>query len=374
MSAIQETILRSVMHQPFITKMAFIGAIAMLLMMTACADKPKDPDPQPEKFIIKAADLSFLPEIEDAGVLFYNRNGEAEDMLRTLKNAGMNTVRIRLWKDPDTRHSGLSEVKSFSERARAMGLKVWLTVHYSDTWADPGNQQMPASWAGQGYYTLRDSVYAYTKMIVNTIKPDYIQIGNEINNGMLWPQGNLRYLPNFRGLIESGVKGVRDNSQTCRIILHYAGYEGAVTFFDQLAELDFDIIGLSYYPMWHGKQPGLLETALDTLGKRFGKEVMIAETAYPFTLGWNDWTNNVVGLEEQLVDGYPATPAGQKAFLQEIRRIATSNEKSAGFAYWGGEWVAFKGTQATDGSSYENQAFYDFNFKALPVIDAYRDH
>ncbi|MBK9356408.1 MAG: glycosyl hydrolase 53 family protein [Bacteroidales bacterium] len=360
--------------QSFIKKLAFFSGFAILLTLAACGDKPDGPDPVPEKFIIKAADLSFLPEIEDAGVAFYNRGGQAEGMLKTLKDAGMNTVRIRLWKNPVTPHSGFTEVKAFSEKVRAMGLKVWITVHYSDTWADPGSQIIPAAWASLGYYAVKDSLYAYTSMIVNELNPDYIQIGNEINNGMMWPLGNLGFLSNLRGLLDSGAKAVRDNSSTCKIIIHYAGFEEAEDFYSQIAGVDFDVIGLSYYPMWHGKNLGLLETTLDSLGKKFDKQVLIAETAYPFTLGWNDWTNNVVGLEEHLVDGYPATPAGQKSFLQEIKRISTSAEKSIGFAYWGGEWVAYKGTQATNGSSYENQAFYDFENKALPVIDTYGDY
>ncbi|MFH1121511.1 MAG: glycosyl hydrolase 53 family protein [Bacteroidota bacterium] len=360
--------------QPYIEKLAFFSGIALLMLTAACDEKPESPDPLPEKFIIKAADLSFLPEIEDAGVVFYNRGGQAEGMLKTLKDAGMNTVRIRLWKNPATPRSGFAEVKAFAAKVRSTGLKVWLTVHYSDTWADPGSQSIPAAWANLGYYSVKDSLYAYTAMIVNEINPDYIQIGNEINNGMLWPQGNLTYLPNLKGFLESGAKAVRDNSSTCKIIIHYAGFAEAAVFYSQIAGVDFDIIGLSYYPMWHGKNLGMLETTLDSLSQKFDKEVLIAETAYPFTLGWNDWTNNVVGLEEQLVDGYPATPAGQKAFLQEIRRISAVTEKSIGFAYWGGEWVAYKGIQATDGSSYENQAFYDFDLMALPVIDAFGDY
>jgi len=360
--------------QSFIKKLAFFSGFAVLLTLVACGDKPDGPDPVPVKFIIKAADLSFLPEIENAGVVFYNRGGQAEEMLKTLKDAGMNTVRIRLWKNPATPHSGFPEVKAFSAKVRSMGMKVWLTVHYSDTWADPGSQIIPAAWAGLGYYAVKDSLYAYTSMIVKEINPDFIQIGNEINHGMMWPQGNLNFLSNFMGLLVSGAQAVRDKSASCKIIIHYAGFEEAEAFYDNLGDLDYDIIGLSYYPMWHGKNLGMLESTLDSLGQKFDKEVLIAETAYPFTLGWNDWTNNVVGLEEHLVDGYPATPAGQKAFLKEIKRISTAAKKSVGFAYWGGEWVAYKGTQATDGSSYENQAFYDFENKALPVIDAYGEY
>jgi len=343
----------------------------LLFVLAGCGDKSNVPAPLPEKFIIKAADLSFLPEIEESGVVFYNQSGLAENMLTTLKNAGMNTVRIRLWKDPVDAHSGLTEVKTFAEKVRSKGLKVWLTVHYSDTWADPGSQTIPAAWKNLGFYILKDSLYNYTAEIVQEIKPDFIQIGNEINNGMMWPQGNFSYLTNFTNLLQTGSKAVRDNDPDCKIMIHFAGIDNAKNFFTSIQSIDYDIIGLSYYPLWHGTNMSLLETTMNELGQEFDKQVLVAETSYPFTLEWNDWTNNVMGLEDQLVDGYPATPEGQKAFLQEIKRISTATDKSVGFAYWGGEWVTFKGPQSNNGSSWENQAFYDFDLKALPVIDVF---
>lgn len=366
--------MRIQMNPNYLRYFLWILLILSVPIFTACEDKKTDSEPLPEEFIIRAADLSFLPEIEQAGVVFYNQAGEAEDMLTTLKNAGMNTVRIRLWKDPADAHSGMAEVRDFAARARAMGLKIWLTVHYADTWADPGNQPIPDIWKDLGFYILTDSVYQYTAKIVKEIDPEYIQIGNEINNGMLWPQGKLAYASNFRELLNSGVRAVRDNRPDCKIILHYAGTDNAGAFFANLDSLDYDIIGLSYYPLWHGKSLSLLESALDSLGKQFHRQVLIAETSYPFSLGWNDWTNNVMGLEEQLLDGYPATPEGQKAFLNEIKRISVAATSSIGFAYWGGEWISFKGAQATNGSSWENQAFYDFELKALPVIDAFGEN
>jgi arabinogalactan endo-1,4-beta-galactosidase len=341
--------------------------------MMGCEGKSPGPEPLPEKFILKAADLSFLPEIEDAGIVFYNRGDQAEDMLTTLKYSGMNTVRIRLWKDPVNGRSGFAEVKSFAEKVRAKGLKVYLTVHYSDTWADPGSQTVPEAWKNLGYNVLKDSLYNYTAQIVRAIKPDYIQIGNEINNGLLWPQGKSIYLSNFLGLLNAGSKAVRENDPACKIMVHYAGVNKAEAFFSSLDTLDYDIIGLSYYPIWHGKSLSLLETTLDSLGRKFNRQVFVAETSYPFSFGWNDWTNNIIGDESQIIDGYPATPEGQKAFTNEIKRISTATERSVGFAYWGGEWVAFKGPQASNGSSWENQAFYDFELKALPVIEVFRD-
>ncbi len=360
-------------------KFCFWFSIMLVFLITSellvgCKDKDPEPEPIPEKFIIKAADLSFLPEIEDAGIVFYNRGDEAEEMLTTLKKAGMNTVRIRLWKEPVNGRSGFPEVKAFAEKARSMGLKVYLTVHYSDTWADPGSQIIPDAWKSLGYNILKDSLKNYTAKIVREIKPDYLQIGNEINNGMLWPQGRYIYLNNFLGLLNAGSKAVRENDPDCKIMIHYAGVDKADEFFTSLDTLDYDIIGLSYYPIWHGKSLDLLESMLDSLGKKFNKQVFVAETSYPFSFGWNDWTTNVIGDGSQILDAYPATPDGQKSFVREIKRISTFAERSVGFAYWGGEWVAFKGPESPNGSSWENMAFYDFENKALPVIDAFGEY
>jgi arabinogalactan endo-1,4-beta-galactosidase len=156
-------------------------------------------------------------------------------------------------------------------------------------------------------------------------------------------------------------------------MIHYAGVAASDTnwFFNKLKNIDYDYIGLSYYPVWHGKNLGTVTTTINALGKTFNKKVLIAETAYPFTLGYNDWTNNIVGLDSQLVSGYPATPEGQKSFVLAIKDIVKASEYGQGFAYWGGEWISFKGNEATNGSTFENQAFYDFSNKALPVLQAF---
>lgn len=320
---------------------------------------------------IRAADVSFLPQIEAAGVKLYNLSGEAEDMLTTLKNAGCNTIRLRLWYAPSDGHSGFAEVKSLAQRSKALGLKVWLTVHYSDTWADPGAQTLPVAWSSCTFDALKDSVSAYTRRVVTQMQPDYIQIGNEINAGLLWPMGKSDHMSQFTALLDAGVKAVRASSPTSKIILHCAGIKDAQWLFSQFGSLDYDIIGISYYPVWHGKDLGLLQSTLSLLASAYNKEVVIAETAYPFTLGWADSTNNIVGTSDQLINGYPATAVGQHDFLAKMRDISSSFAKGLGFCYWGGEFIAWKGSTATNGSDWENQAFYDFDHKALPVLNVY---
>ncbi len=322
---------------------------------------------------IKAVDASFLPEVRASGVVIKNENGVAEDMLTTFKRNSINTVRIRLWKRPNTVRSGFSEVKALAQEVKNMGLKVWLSVQYSDTWADPGTQQKPSEWLNANYTQLKDSVYAYTKKIVTEINPDYIQIGNEINSGFLWPDGNINTPTQMIELVKQGVKAVRDNSSTTKIIIHYAGHEYASTFYAMFTAVDYDIIGLSYYPIWHGKNLQILQNNINALGSQYNKDVVIAETAYPFTFGYNDYTNNIIGNASQILPDYTATSTGQLAYLSKIRTIMQASPRGIGFCYWGGDWVALYGPTATNGSSFENQAFWDFNNTALPALGAFKN-
>jgi arabinogalactan endo-1,4-beta-galactosidase len=349
--------------------------------LTSCSDDDSgkkggsDDDIIAEDNFIRAADISFLPEIEQEGtVTFKNREGVGENPLVTLKNAGCNTIRMRLWNNPATPHSGMAEVKILSQRVKAAGMKVWLTVHYSDTWADPGNQEKPQEWEGLDFESLKNAAKQYTVQVLNEIEPDIIQIGNETNSGFIYPEGNLvNNESGYLELVNTISETIREEAPGTKIMLHYAGIgNSADWFFNKVANVDYDYIGLSYYPIWHGKDLTALKNKMESLSQAHNKQIVIAETAYPFTLQWNDWTNNIYGQEDQLVPGYPATPEGQKAFLLKIREITASVSKGAGFAYWAPEWIAYRGNEATNGSTFENCAFWDFDNKALPVLEAYK--
>lgn len=357
--------------------LAILSLFALLTIQFGCSssDSPDpvvDPPVATDDFI-RAADISFLPEIESAGIVL-SSNGKAEDMLTTLKNAGCNTIRIRLWKNPAGGHSGLTEVKALAARVKQAGLKVWLTVHYSDTWADPAAQTTPTEWKDLSFTDLKTAVATYTSTIITEINPDIIQIGNEINSGLLWPQGHLiNQEAQCIALLSTASATIRSKAPKTKIMIHYAGVKASDTdwFFTKVKSVDYDYIGLSYYPVWHGKDFAVVKSTIDALGTKFSKKVVIAETAYPFTLGYNDWTNNIVGLDSQLVSGYPATPEGQKSFMLAIKNLVKTSQSGIGFSYWGGEWISFKGDQAKDGSTFENQALYDFDNKALPVFGVF---
>ena len=292
----------------------------VFLLIAGCMDvtSPKVLPPEPPfvtDTVIRGADLSMLPTIEEYGTVFYNFDSIPERMTQTLRKAGVNTVRLRLWKDPIDGENGFERVKQFSERLKREGFRVMISVHYSDTWADPGAQKTPAIWQNLGFRELRDSMAQYTKKIVTAMKPEFIQIGNEINNGFLYPTGGRYATPNrFMELLSVAAAAVRESSTHTKIIIHFAGLEGAEQFFTELKGLDYDIIGLSYYPMWHGKDINGIHFTINQLYLKFLKPVAIVETSYPFTLAWHDWTNNILGGEEQLVEGYPATPEGQYNF------------------------------------------------------------
>ncbi|RNC80202.1 MAG: arabinogalactan endo-1,4-beta-galactosidase [Winogradskyella sp.] len=323
---------------------------------------------------LSAVDLSRFPEISNTSPTFFDLEGNEKEFLTILKENGVNTVRLRLWVNPVDEHSGFNEVKAFSQTLRNRGFKVWLTLHYSDTWADPGQQETPLQWQGLDFESLKETVYNYTAQVINEIEPDYIQIGNEINSGMLHPYGNITTnYQNFLNLLQEASNAVRDNSEDCKIILHFAGIQNSDWFFNQVSTIDYDIIGVSYYPIWHGMSLNNLKNAMQSLSEANDKQIIIAETAYPFTLEWNDWTNNIVGLEEQLIlPEYPATELGQSKFVRAIKTITQELEKGIGFCYWGAELIAWNGNQATNASPWENQALFDFSNKALPALEEFK--
>lgn len=358
-------------------KNTFILKLLALLfgLFLACSSddkQPQDEDPIITDDFIRAADVSFLPEAESAGAI-YRVNGVPQNALITLKNAGCNMVRIRVWHTPSNIHSSLTEAKILAQRVKQQGMKVWLTVHYSDTWADPGAQAKPAAWNGLTYAELKSAMVDYTAQLLQEIQPDLIQIGNEINVGLLFPEGHLtQNEAQCIELLQAASQVVRQNRPQTKIMIHFAGINASDWFFNKMTSVDYDYIGLSYYPIWHGKNLQTLSNTITQLGSTYNKKVIIAETAYPFTLGWNDWTNNIVGLEEQLVPGYPATPEGQKNFLQEIKNIISTNPHGLGFAYWAPEWISFRGNQATNGSTWENQALWDFDNNVLPAMEVFK--
>ncbi len=339
--------------------------ITCFILFVSCHREsfPIDEDELPFPAFIQGCDLSFLPEMRAAGLQYKDLQGQPEDPLKTLSKNGMNIVRLRLWHKPDGSYS-LQATEALAEELRSIKIPLWACLHYSDTWADPGAQSKPTAWDNCDFEVLKDSIYRYTYRVASLLKPAMMQIGNEINQGLLWPDGHISKPQQMQALLSAGIKACREASPHTKIMLHYAGQEGAYKYFNGLKTLDFDLIGLSYYPIWHGKSLTDLGNTIRKLKSDFNKEVIIAETSYPFSLSWADHTNNIIGSIAQTIPEYPPTAAGQRQYLEALQgaiKVAGGN----GWCYWGAEWVAAYGPQSTQGSSWENQALWDFSLKAL---------
>ena len=239
------------------------------------------------------ADISFLPELENEGIKFSDR-GVQKDAIQILKDHGFNYIRLRIFTNPSN-DSGYSPGKGFCDlehtrqmarRIKAAGMKFLLDFHYSDYWADPGKQFKPAAWVGKDFSALSDSVYAYTRAVMLSLKsqgtiPDMVQVGNEINHGMIWPEGRISSPDSLAQLIYAGISGVKSVDTAVVVMLHMAlgGQNDESHFFlDNMLErgLPFDVIGLSYYPKWHGT-PADLKYNVDDLAKKYRKDVIIVE-------------------------------------------------------------------------------------------------
>jgi arabinogalactan endo-1,4-beta-galactosidase len=336
---------------------------------------------------IKGADISALLEIEENGGVF-KENGTPKDLLQILKDHGINYIRLRIWHTPAQGYNNLDKTLQMASRIKNSGLKLLLDLHYSDTWADPAHQLKPAAWQNLSFYDLKDSVYQYTRQVITALKnqntlPDIVQIGNEIICGMLWDDGRVcdqfntpQQWAQLTQLINEGIRGVNESfgiGDSVKIMIHIdrgGDNAGSRWFFDNLFahNVEFDFIGLSFYPWWHGTLNDL-EFNLNDLAQRYSKEIIVVETAYPWTLDWFDNTQNIVGDTSQLHQGYPATVDGQENFLTDLINIVLNvpDNKGVGLFYWESEWISVP----PSGSPWENLTLFDFTGNLLSSISAF---
>ena len=329
---------------------------------------------------INGVDISMLKQVEENGGLFY-QNGYQIDPIQLFKDKGINTARIKIWHTPSLNYNNLESVLEIADRANSVGLDLLLDFHYSDTWADPSSQTKPSAWVNLNFEILCDSIEQYSRHVISKLKnqntlPKYVQIGNETDCGLLWPDGyvcdesnNDLQWNNLGALFMHAIDGVNsaiDTQDTLEIISHVSN--GGNWFFNKLIEqgVDIDILGLSYYPMWHGTLDDLAQN-MEELGSEFQKPVLIVETAYPFTLQWNDNTNNILGLETQLLENYEASEEGQLIFLHDLITLVDENNYGMGICYWAPDWISTN----QFGSPWENQALFDFDGELLDAISVF---
>ena len=334
------------------------------------------------------ADLSYVNEIEDCGATYAN-GGKKTDPYALFKEKGCNLVRLRLWNNPGaTPYSNFEDVKKSIKRAKAQKMDVLLDFHYSDTWADPGKQYIPKAWAGiTDVKVLADSVYNYTKNTLLALDkegllPQMVQVGNETNSEVMQPEGTVKEKIDWKRnayLLNSGLRAVRETSaqlgKNIQVMLHIAQPENALWWFKEATAAgvtDYDWIGLSYYPIWSKVKFDGLPKAIDSLVTTYKKKLMIVETAYPFTMNNIDKANNIL-TNEALIEGYPATPQGQKDYMIRLVKL-TQQGGGSGVIYWEPAWVTSScKTLWGSGSHWDNATFFDSgnNNEALPAFDFY---
>jgi beta-galactosidase len=242
------------------------------------------------------ADISFLPQLEARGMKFSDK-GIQKDAIKILKDHGFNYVRLRVFHNPaaDSGYSpkkgfcNLEYTKQMAKRVKAAGMKLLLDFHYSDYWADPGKQYKPSAWKGLSFSILKDSVFQYTKQVIKELKeqgtsPDMVQIGNEINHGMIWPEGHIGNLDSLAQLIQAGIDGVKAVDPSSAIMLHIAlggQQDESLFFFDNMLArgLQFDVIGMSYYPKWHGTLDDLRNNLMN-MSKRYEQDIIVVEYSH----------------------------------------------------------------------------------------------
>lgn len=366
-------------------------AVALVLIgLVSCQEKTTIEaevlNPLPNKIV--AADLSYVNEIEDCDAYFQSE-GKKIEPYHFFKNKGCNLVRLRLWNNPTASpYSNFKDVVKSIERAKKEKMAVLLDFHYSDTWADPGRQEIPKAWEHiKDVKILGDSLFQFTyqtleKLAKLNLTPEMVQVGNEINSEIMQPIGTHTDSINWKRnayLIQRGIKAVRDfsekNNTKIEIMLHIAQPENALKWFAVAKEkgiIDYDWIGISYYPLWSEIKFEVLPKAIDSLVKTYQKKFLIVETSYPHTLQNFDNAGNILN-EKSLIANYPPTPEGQKQYLIDLTQI-TFDSGGNGVVYWEPAWVTSKcKTLWGDGSHWDNATLFDAfnNNEALPGFDFY---
>lgn len=366
----------------------------------------------PEDFI-KGVDISSIIALEESGVKFYNKQGEEQDIFKTLAEAGVNYVRVRVWNDPyDAEGNGygggnndIEKAIQIGKRATKYGMKVFVNFHYSDFWADPGKQQVPKAWKDLSFPKKKEALYQFTKdslqrLLDAGVDVGMVQIGNETNNAFV---GETEW-NKICQLFNAGSKAVREISRDIYVVLHFTNPETEGRY-ERLAkilqdyEVDYDVFASSYYPFWHGTLENL-QNVLKHIAETYGKKVMVAETSYPYTYDDGDGHENTAPKPNDQELKYPITVQGQAHHIRDvIETVVNIGSAGIGVFYWEPAWIPvgppenieqnkilwekYGSGWATSyaaeydpedagvwygGSAVDNQALFDFNGYPLPSL------
>ncbi len=360
----------------------FLCLTLTMIALAFCLSTVQAQDAAPSFYF--GVDLSYTNEMEDCGAV-YRENGAPVDPFALFADHGATLVRARLWNNPDwTTYSTLDDVKRTFTRARDAGMSTLLDIHYSDTWADAGTQTIPAAWASLDDAQLADAVYQYTYDTLmalhdDDLTPAFVQVGNETNSGILKRESDQDWTRDAT-LFNAGIRAIRAFAAATatdpQIILHVAQPENTNWWFTQgeaAGITDFDVIGISFYPQWSTFSIADMGAQVTYLRQRFGKQVMVLETAYAWTRDAVDETAD--NILDQGLRGYPFSPDGQRRFMTDLTQSLISNG-ALGVVYWEPAWVSTAcSTRWGQGSHWENATFFDFHNddEVLPGIDFLRD-
>lgn len=362
---------------------------------------------------VKGMDLSTLLELEKCGAKYYV-DGTETDILDIMKKYDVDTIRIRLWNDPwsesgESYGAGENDLKTtlaIAKKVTDAGLGVLLNFHYSDFWADPGKQIKPKAWEGYSVEELEQAVYDFTADTMkvfkeNGINTTMVQVGNELSNGLLWPEGKVPNYDNIAKFVNAGIRGVRAVEKDVPIMIHLDNGGNNTLYrewFDEFTKRgeDFQIIGLSYYPFWHGTLDMLTDNMND-IAERYGKDLVIAEVSMGYTMedykayeNLSDEERKGYATKPELVEKieYPMTVQGQYDFMEDfLNRIShIKGNKGKGFFYWEPAWIPVSGSgwatpaslkymndKGPCGNEWANQALFDYKGNALPTWNLIRD-
>jgi arabinogalactan endo-1,4-beta-galactosidase len=345
------------------------------------------------------ADLSFTPQELAAGATFSD-NGVAGTPVTIMKEAGTNYVRMRLWVDPPPGYNDLASDLLLAKQVEAAGMRIFLDIQYSDFWADPTKQNIPAAWQGQDLSQLTATVRSYTQQVISAFANqgtpvDMVSIGNEIRNGILWPVGEINCTGcggwgNLAQLLKAGVAGAQAGNPAGHkllIMMHYdqGGNEAlSAAFYSELESygVPFDVIGLSYYSVLGDGPISDMRANVDNLATEFGKPIVLAETQYPWTLAngnspVGDSTGDFAWETSQLDPGYPASPGGQLSFVTDELSILAQvpDGLGGGLFYWAPDWIPGVPWEPGTGVGSPNTNLTLFNFEgaALPSIGIFQN-
>ncbi|MDO6684065.1 MULTISPECIES: glycoside hydrolase family 53 protein [unclassified Agarivorans] len=362
----------------------FLHAV-MVIMLVACGSSPSENSPplaSEPTLHFRGVDASFASLLQDceSPILI---SGE-EYPWQTYADAGINLVRLRVWVEPEAGYNDLADTLQKAQAIADAGMDLYIDFHYSDTWADPGKQTKPLAWQDSDFDTLNTQLYRHTLDVMNAlasanIPVKMVQLGNEISSGMLWDEGRVG--ANFNSnwwrlalLLKSATRAVHDSDYTDPplIMIHTdsgGDKDASEWFFSHLVSegVEFDIIGLSFYPWWHGSMQDLSEN-LSHLAANYQQAIVLAEIAYPYSLVDHDQQPNFVWQETPLNTEFSASEQGQADYITALREVLLSlpNNKGLGMVYWAPDWISH--TQEACQSSWDNLTLFDDAGHPLKVL------